>query len=184
MNMKATFYRRYKFFSQINKSSSNFYGSPTFRKFIQENTKNEKSKIDSPFSINYDLNHIHRRLLHSKIKENPKYNQLEIECYSFKKEKKDKKTREFFLTTNKNKTIQRNRNNIKMLKIKDLDENTEIIKSKNRKYDTLFPLSSSSIRRDKNIFTIKNSNRYLNDFIKERRLINKLRYIHKKCPVE
>lgn len=176
MNMKTTFYRRHKFFSQINKSSSNFYGSPTFRKFIQENAKNEMSKIDSPFSINYDLNHIHRRLLHSKIITNPKYNQLEIESYSCKRPKKDKKTREFFLTTNKNKTVQKSRNSIKMLKINDIDENTEIIKSKNKKYDTIYPPSSS---RDKNIFTIKDSNRYLNDFIKERRLINKLRYIHK-----
>ena len=178
MNMKTTFYRRHKFFSQINKSSSNFYGSPTFRKFIRENTKIEKSKIDSPFSINYDLNHIHRRLLHSKIKTNPKYNQLEIECYSFKKPRKDIKSREFFLTTNKNKTVQKSRNNIKKFKINDLDENTEILKSKNRKYDTIYPLSSS-ISRDKNIFTLNNSNRYLNDFIRERRLINKLRYIHK-----
>ena len=176
MNMKTTFYRRHKFFSQINKSSSNFYGSPTFRKFIQENAKNEMSKIDSPFSINYDLNHIHRRLLHSKIITNPKYNQLEIESYSCKRPEKDKKTREFFLTTNKNKTVQKSRNSIKMLKINDIDENTEIIKSKNKKYDTIYPPSSS---RDKNIFTIKDSNRYLNDFIKERRLINKLRYIHK-----
>ena len=135
MNMKTTFYRRHKFFSQINKSSSNFYGSPTFRKFIQENAKNEMSKIDSPFSINYDLNHIHRRLLHSKIITNPKYNQLEIESYSCKRPKKDKKTREFFLTTNKNKTVQKSRNSIKMLKINDIDENTEIIKSKNKKYD-------------------------------------------------
>ena len=178
MNMKTTFYRRHKFFSQINKSSSNFYGSPTFRKFIRENTKIEKSKIDSPFSINYDLNHIHRRLLHSKIKTNPKYNQLEIECYSFKKPRKDIKSREFFLTTNKNKTVQKSRNNIKKFKINDIDENTEILKSKNRKYDTIYPLSSS-ISRDKNIFTLNNSNRYLNDFIRERRLINKLRYIHK-----
>ena len=176
--MKTTFYRRHKFFSQINKSSSNFYGSPTFRKFIRENTKIEKSKIDSPFSINYDLNHIHRRLLHSKIKTNPKYNQLEIECYSFKKPRKDIKSREFFLTTNKNKTVQKSRNNIKKFKINDIDENTEILKSKNRKYDTIYPLSSS-ISRDKNIFTLNNSNRYLNDFIRERRLINKLRYIHK-----
>ena len=178
MNMKTTFYRRHKFFSQINKSSSNFYGSPTFRKFIRENTKIEKSKIDSPFSINYDLNHIHRRLLHSKIKTNPKYNQLEIECYSFKKPRKDIKSREFFLTTNKNKTVQKSRNNIKKFKINDIDENTEILKSKNRKYDTIYPLSSS-ISRDKNIFALNNSNRYLNDFIRERRLINKLRYIHK-----
>jgi len=176
--MKTTFYRRHKFFSQINKSGSNFYGSPTFRKFIRENTKIEKSKIDSPFSINYDLNHIHRRLLHSKIKTNPKYNQLEIECYSFKKPRKDIKSREFFLTTNKNKTVQKSRNNIKKFKINDIDENTEILKSKNRKYDTIYPLSSS-ISRDKNIFTLNNSNRYLNDFIRERRLINKLRYIHK-----
>ena len=178
MNMKTTFYRRHKFFSQINKSGSNFYGSPTFRKFIRENTKIEKSKIDSPFSINYDLNHIHRRLLHSKIKTNPKYNQLEIECYSFKKPRKDIKSREFFLTTNKNKTVQKSRNNIKKFKINDIDENTEILKSKNRKYDTIYPLSSS-ISRDKNIFALNNSNRYLNDFIRERRLINKLRYIHK-----
>lgn len=179
MNMKNISFRRHKFFSQINRSSSNFYGSTTFRKFIKENPKNEMSKIDSPFSINYDLNHIHRRLLHSKIKANPKYNKLEIECYSFKKQKKDKKTKEFFLTTNKSNTILKSRNNIKMLKINELDENIDIIKSKNRKYDTIYPISSSSISRDKNIFTIKNSNRYLNDFIKERRLINKLRYIHK-----
>ena len=66
-----------------------------------------------------------------------------------------------------------------MLKINELDEDTEIIKNKNKKYDTINPHSSSSISRDKNIFTIKNSNRYLNDFLKERRLINKLRYIHK-----
>ena len=179
MNMKATFYRRHKFFSQINKSSSNFYGSPTFRKFIKENAKNELSKIDSPFSINYDLNNIHRRLLHTKIKNNPKLNQLEIECYSCKKPKKDKKIREFFLTTNKNKTVQKSRNNIKILKINDLDGNTETSRNKNIKSDIMYPLSSRSISRDNNIFSLNNSNRYLKEFIKERRLINKLKYIYK-----
>ena len=170
MNMKNISFRRHKFFSQINRSSSNFYGSTTFRKFIKENPKNEMSKIDSPFSINYDLNHIHRRLLHSKIKANPKYNKLEIECYSFKKQKKDKKTKEFFLTTNKSNTILKSRNNIKMLKINELDENIDIIKSKNRKYDTIYPISSSSISRDKNIFTIKNSNIHkLKSEIKEKK---------------
>ena len=181
MNKRLEFYRKNKIFLDINKTSLDFYGSSKYKNLIQENTKSDFSKINSPFTINQKYNkdlmsNAHRILLHSKIKSNPKYDKLEIECYTCKKNKKYIKNNNIFLTTNGNKTVKKSRNIDNIFKInekKDLFSNTNYGERKNRK---IYTISSSNIEMNKYYF---DSNKNVKEFINERRRINKLKYINK-----
>ena len=177
MSLKSLFYRKHKFLLQISRSSSDFYGSNTYRKFIYDNTKNEITKINQPFTIDHDLlNDAHKKILHSKIKSNPKYKHLEILSYSNNKEK-DKKIKDFFLTTNKYKTIKNSRNISSYFK--KIDESS-ISKNENKNNFLIYPLYSTNldINIDKYYFN-RNRNNNIKDFVNERKLVYRLRYINK-----
>ena len=184
--MKSLSHRRHKFFLAINKSNSDFNGSSTFRKFTYNNIRNEASKMNHLFTINYDkLNNVHRKILHSKLKSNPKYNQLEIQSYSNNKNEKYNKFHDFFLTTNKNtintdkkiKNIKKSRNKSSLSK---KVEELNISRNKGKKNKTMYPNFSRNmnLNMDKYYLNIT-GNRYIKDFIDESRLINKLKYINK-----
>lgn len=177
MNKKLRFYQKQKFFLQINKSSSDFYASSTYRKFIKDKSKNDISKFNSPFTINQEYNedfmkNAHKLLLHSKIKSNPKYNRLEIECYTFKKEQRLNKNKNIFLTTNIFKKS-RNKESFKINEIKNSNINYYI---NDKKYETIYPISTTKIDMKKYYF---DSNRNIKEFINQRKLLNKLNYINK-----
>ena len=179
MNKKVLLYNNHKLYLKINKSSSDF-GSSAYMNFINENNKNEISKINSLFTLNQEynkdmINNIHKSMLHSKIKLNPIYNKLEIECYSCKKMKK-KESKEFFLTTNFHKPFKKSRNTNDFFKS---NENKNTFNSTNynkRKYKTIYPIASTRIDMNKYYF---DSNKNIKEFVSERRLINKLKYINK-----
>ncbi len=198
MDKNNMFYSRKKFFLHINKSSSDFYGTLTYRNFIRENLKNEPTKILSPFTINQEMNRdlidqTHRRILHSKIKSNPKYKKLEIECYSYKKDKEKNKLynsqkdnerekkkekereREIFLTNDNNlqKTLKKSRNKDNYLNIYNTYRltNYKIGKKKN-----MYPESSTKMYMNNYFF---DTNRNIKDFINQRRFAKKLKYINK-----
>ena len=180
MDKNSLFYTRRKLFLQINKSSPEYYRSLTYRKFIHENAKIEIPKKNRFFTINQDIKqylfaNTHRILLHSKIKSNPKYNKIEIECYSCKKFKKYK-NKNLFLTTNPQKTNKKTRNKESNLKIFDNKNYCKTtINNKRRKNKTLYPVSSTKTDINKYYY---NTNKNIKDFINERRLINKLKYIY------
>ena len=186
MNKKALLYQNQKLYFKINKSNSDFHASSVYMNFINENNnKNEISKINNLFTINQEYNKdiidsIHKQMLHSKIKSNPKYNNLEIECYTCKKgktlNKRKSKIKEFFLTTNMDKTFKKSRNNDDFLKPYE-DKNTFNSTNYNkRKFRTIYPISSTRINMNKYYF---DTNKNIKEFVNERRLINKLRYINK-----
>ena len=175
MDKNKTFYSRNKLFLQINKSSSDFYGSLTYRNFLRDTIRNEAPKMYSRFTINQEknknlLSHAHRQMLHSKIASNPKLRKLEIECYSCKKEKpyNNQLEREIFLTNDNSikKTIKKSRNKENFLKTF----------YKNSKNTILYPEFSTRIYMNKYLF---DTNKNVKDFVNERRLIKKLKYINK-----
>ena len=181
MDKNSLFYRRHKLFLQVNKSSPEYYRSLTYRNFIHENAKNDMPKKNSLFTINQDFKkylfaNTHRIILHSKIKSNPKYNKIEIECYSCKNDKKYK-NKDFFLTTNPQKPNKKTRNkesNLKIFNSKNYCKTTT--NNKIRKNKTLYPVSSTKNDINKYYY---NTNKNIKDFINEKRLINKLKYINK-----
>lgn len=179
MNKKSLYFLKHKLFLDINKSSSDFYGSASYTKFIHSKTKSETTKISSPFSLNKKLNsnlltNAHRLLLHSKIKSNPKYSKLEIECYTCKKQKKINQNNNFFLTINFENTFKKSRNKENFFKFKELGNTFN--KTANRKTITAYPASSSKMEIKKYFI---NTNRNIKEFVNERRFIKKLRYINK-----
>ena len=184
MNKKALFYQNQNLYFKINKSSSDFYASSVYLNFINENNKNEISKNNNLFTINREYNKdiidsIHKKMLHSKIKSNPKYNNLEIECYTCKKGKSLNKNKsnkkEFFLTTEIHKSFKKSRNIDNFLKPYE-DKNTFNCTNYKRKFKTIYPISSTRINMNKYYF---DTNKNIKEFINERRLINKLRYLNK-----
>ena len=184
MNKKALFYQNQNLYFKINKSSSDFYASSVYLNFINENNKNEISKNNNLFTINREYNKdiidsIHKKMLHSKIKSNPKYNNLEMECYTCKKGKSLNKNKsnkkEFFLTTEIHKSFKKSRNIDNFLKPYE-DKNTFNCTNYKRKFKTIYPISSTRINMNKYYF---DTNKNIKEFINERRLINKLRYLNK-----
>ena len=176
---KKSFFLKHRFFLEVNKSSSNFYGSASYRKFINDNRKNKISKIITPLTLNKELtknliNNAHKLLLHSKIKSNSKYNKLEIECYTCKKQKKSNKNKNIFLTTNYHKTFLKSRNRNNFFEISE-NRNT-ISYSHTRKTITAYPISSNEMSINKYFL---DTNRSIKEFINERRFINKLKYANK-----
>jgi hypothetical protein len=130
----------------------------------------------SRFTINQEKNidllgNAHRQMLHSKIASNPKFKKLEIECYSCKKEKpyNNQLEREIFLTNN---------NSIQKALKKSRNKGNFFLKTiyKNSKNTIIYPESSTRIYMNKYLF---DTNKNVKDFINERRLIKKLKYINK-----
>ena len=181
MKKKFSFYQKHKLFLEINKSSSEFYGSSKYKKLIQEKYKINNSKLNSPFTLNQNYNNdlmsnAHRILLHSKIKSNPKYDKLEIECYTCKKQKNIDKNKDIFLTTNMNKNVKKSRNIDNFFKINEIKDFTNKTNYKERKSRTINSISSKKFEMNKYYFDTK---RNIKEFVDERRIMNRLKYINK-----
>ena len=181
MKKKFLFYQKHKLFLEINKSSSEFYGSSKYKKLIQEKYKINNSKLNSPFTLNQNYNNdlmsnAHRILLHSKIKSNPKYDKLEIECYTCKKQKNIDKNKDIFLTTNMNKNVKKSRNIDNFFKINEIKDFTNKTNYKERKSRTINSISSKKFEMNKYYFDTK---RNIKEFVDERRIMNRLKYINK-----
>ena len=180
MKSEPLTHKKHKLYMKLNKSNSDFCGLFDYKEIIKKKRNNEISKVNSFFTINNEhnkalLKNVHRLLLHSKIKSNPKYNNLEIESYTSKKEKQ-KYNKNIFLTINAEKNAKKSRNIVNFIKLAENRSNFNKTYYNKRNKNKLGIIIPSNYELNKYYI---DTDRNINEFINERRIINKLKYINK-----